>query len=244
MADLNFAYGRKARIGHISPALWDTTAYEYAKILPEGAIMVIKTLTVQELTPEHFEEAFKTYEDAAVKLALEDLDYMTVGGSPVVSMKGAGSDRDLISRIEKKINIPTTTTITAAMDAFKAMSVKRLAVVTPYPEARDRERKRFLEGNGFQVVNIKGMGILKNIDLAKQPLSSAYNLAKKVYQETPDIDGIYISCGRWPTVDLIDLLEKELKKPVFTSVQTVAWSALRALKLKANKGYGSLLEIL
>ena len=34
-ADLNFAYGQKARIAHISPALWDTTAYEYAKFLPE-----------------------------------------------------------------------------------------------------------------------------------------------------------------------------------------------------------------
>lgn len=244
MVDLSFVYGHKARIAHISPALWDTTAYEYAKLLPEGAIMVIKTLNVQELTPEAFEEAFRMYEDAASRVALEDIDYMTVGGSPIISRKGVGSDKELIARIEGKINIPTITTITAAMEAFKAMAVKRLAVVTPYKEERNIERKKFLEDNGFEVLNIKGLQILRNIDLAKQPLSSAYNLAKEVYQETPEVDGIYISCARIPTVDMIELLEKETQKPVFTSVQSVVWAALKALNLKANIGFGSLLETL
>ena len=244
MVDLNFAYGQKARIAHISPALWDTTGHEYTKVLPEEAIMVIKTLNIQRFTTESFKEAFEAYEDAAAKVALEDIDYMTVGGSPVISMQGVGSDSDLISRIEEKIKIPTITTTTAAMEAFKHMSVRKLAVVTPYREERNEERKLFLEGNGFKVINIKGLQLLRTIEVAKLPCSAAYNLAKEVYEESPEVDGVYISCGRWPTVDVIEILEEKLKKPVFTSVQAVAWAALKALNLKARKGYGSLLASL
>ncbi len=78
----------------------------------------------------------------------------------------------------------------------------------------------------------------------RSSLSSAYNLAKEVYQEAPEVDGIYISCARIPTVDAIELLEEETGKPVFTSVQSVVWAALKALNLKANKGYGRLLATL
>jgi len=38
-------YGWRGKIGHVCPALYDTGAYEFEKILPAGVITVTVTLT-------------------------------------------------------------------------------------------------------------------------------------------------------------------------------------------------------
>ena len=45
------------------------------------------------------------------------------------------------------------------------------------------------------------------------------------------------------TFEVIDMLEKDLGKPVITSNQAALWAALKAVKIKDSiKGYGQLLE--
>ncbi len=58
-----------------------------------------------------------------------------------------------------------------------------------------------------------------------------YKLAREVDSE--DADAIFISCTGLHVSSIIDILEKDLEKPVITSNQVMIWDALK--KLKVNK---------
>jgi maleate cis-trans isomerase len=110
----------------------------------------------------------------------------------------------------------------------------------------DAMMKAFLEGSGFQVVKIGGLGIRRNSDISKVPEHAAYRFAKKLYREAEEKpDGIFIHCPRWPTIGHIELLEKELECPVVTSSQTMTWWGMKLISIRENiTGFGQLMKTL
>ena len=62
-------YGWRARIGHIAPAILDTSAEEFRKLLPEGVIHVGLTISepIQTLGAEQAAAAFDRMVDASVQ---------------------------------------------------------------------------------------------------------------------------------------------------------------------------------
>ena len=120
---------------------------------------------------------------------------------------------------------------------------KKLVVATPHEEERNRKLKTFLEQSGFTVLNIRGLGIRVAADIAKVPTYEVYRLAKQVFMEAPEAEGIHIPCARWPTIGNIEKLENDLGVPVVTSTTGMIWTALDQLRVKEPiKGYGTPLE--
>jgi maleate isomerase len=87
---------------------------------------------------------------------------------------------------------------------------------------------------------MKGLGIVPNLPKGELFPETAYLAAKEVNTEASD--GIFISCTNWRTLEIINTLEKDMKKPVISSVQATIWLALRRLSLPNIEGYGRLLE--
>ena len=66
-----------------------------------------------------------------------------------------------------------------------------------------------------------------------------YRLAKEIFTE--DADAIFISCTGISVLDIIEPLEKDLKRPVITSIQVSMWAALRKLNVNEKiEGRGKL----
>ncbi|MFC1817358.1 hypothetical protein ACFL0M_15825 [Thermodesulfobacteriota bacterium] len=236
-------YGWRGRFGHLSPALHDTQGLEFGQILPKGIMIVTNTLKIQKLVDEEFERVFTIMEQGALALAREEVGAILIGGEPIFCFKGLGSHQKIIDAVYAKTRIPTSTTISASMDAFKSLGVKRLAIVTPYVSERDEALRRYMESSGFEVLAIKGLGITRNLDLTRVPFHVSYQLALEVFRKAKTAEGIYITCPRWPVVGNIDPLEKDLKVPVVSSIQAMAWFGLKALGVKEPiKGFGTLLE--
>jgi maleate cis-trans isomerase len=74
---------------------------------------------------------------------------------------------------------------------------------------------------------------------------AAYKIAKKLYEQAPEADGVFVPCPRWPTITDVDLLEHEIGKPVVTSCQAYIWHALRMANVKEPvTGFGRLMASL
>jgi len=70
----------------------------------------------------------------------------------------------------------------------------------------------------------------------------AYKLARFV--NGPEAQGILISCTNFRTLEIIERLEKDLGKPVVTSVQATVWAALRQIGVGDQlPGWGRLLTL-
>jgi maleate isomerase len=237
--------GWRARIGSIQPSRGDTFAYEFYKMVPEGVVLAMTATNIKKLTIDEFERALSEYDKAAELLATEEVDLIMVGGSPLIALKGVGSDKELSERIEKNTRIPTVCGFTAVVEALQTLSVHKVTVATPYRDEVNARHKGFLEASGFEVMNIKGKQVERNVEIAKLPPYESYQLAREAFLEAPESEAVYISCARWQTALNIDRLERDLKVPVITNTQAFIWAALKRLHVgEAQSGYGRLFNTL
>jgi maleate isomerase len=156
-------------------------------------------------------------------------------------LKGKGHDKRLIREMEKVTKGPCTTTATAVMAAFKQLRMKKICLVTPYPDDVNEIEKKFFEDNGFKVPIVRGLDLVDNSIIAHVSQNVLYRLAKAAY--TPEADGVFISCTGLDVLDIIEPLENDIKKPVVTSNQASFWHAFKLAKVgDPIQGYGRLLR--
>jgi maleate isomerase len=177
-------------------------------------------------------------------LATIPVDVILLGCTSGTLIEGPGYDKKIIQRIEKASGgIPGLTTSTAVISALQKLNLQKLAVATPYIKSINEAEIRFLEGNGFKVLTLKSLELLNNNDFSSQPPYVIYNLALRAFRESPEAEGIFISCTSLRSPEIIEDLEKNTGKPVVTSTQASLWAALRKIGINEPiKGYGQLLE--
>lgn len=239
-------YGWRGKIGHIAPSRGDIFVYEFYQMAPKGVVLFNSTGTIRQLDRDNIERQIVRVEEAAVDLVETGVDLIIIGGSPLFTSQGVGSDIRTAQKVQERVKLPVTTGITAEVEALKQMGIKKVVVATPHEPQMDAMMKAFLEGSGFQVLNIGGLGIRRNAEISKAPEHASYRLAKKLFFETKEkADGVFIHCPRWPTIGHIELLEKELGCPVVTSSQCYTWWGLKLLNIKETiTGYGLLMGTL
>jgi maleate cis-trans isomerase len=235
-------YGWRGKAGFVIPSICDTVLLELYELLPEGLLVTPVDLGVQNLTDHEFKEYFRKIEEAVKILAYEEVQIIIVTGTPPITKLGFDADKDIMRRVEMITGKPTSTGPTAEVDALRFLGLKRIALVTPFAEALNQHLKSYFEYCGFEVAVVKGINIVKNADLTKQSFSRSYTLAKEAFFEAKGmIDGILITCPRWPTVRSIAPLEKDLGIPVVTAAQSLAWKALTMLHVReVRPGHGRL----
>jgi maleate isomerase len=238
-------YGWRARIGHVAPSRGDTLVYEFYKMFPEGFMMLNTTGTVRQLVDSDFEAQLSRIEEAVQDLVDNNCDSIIFSGSPLFTRLPFGADRELGNKLSDKFGIPVAAGLTAEVEALKAMKCTKLVVGTPYEEEINQRLKRHLERSGFEVLQIAGYGVRKNSQLTDLPVHAAYKIAKRLYAQGRDADGIFIPCPRWPTITDVALLEGEIGKPVITSSLACIWYALKLIDIKESvQGFGRLMASL
>ncbi len=238
-------YGWRAKIGHVAPSRGDTLVYEFYKMLPEGFMLLNSTGTIRQLVDADLERQLQRIEEAAQDLVDNKCDAIIIGGSPLFTKLGYGSDLEMAEKLTAKNGVPIAPGISGEVEALKSLNLKKLVVATPHEDTLNQRMKAFLEASGFTVLKIEGYGVRKNADLTDMPIHAAYKIAKRLYEQAPQADGIFVPCPRWPTITDVDLLEREIGKPVVTSSQAYIWFALRMAKIKEKiTGFGRLMASL
>lgn len=234
-------YGWRGRIGLMIPSSNTTMEEEFRRLLPDGVSLHTARMRLKKATVDELENMEKYMDEAANELADAKVDILVFGCTTGSLIKGYGYDLKLNSRMTEITGIPSVTTATAVIEALRELDINSVCIATPYIKELDEREKKFLEDNGFNVINIKGLGIVDNIEIGKLDPLVAYRLAKEVYN--PKCDGIFISCTNFRTIEIIEKLELDIGKPVISSNQATFWAALKRLKIKDKiENYGSLLR--
>ncbi len=240
-------YGWRARIGHIAPAILDTSGEEMRKLLPAGVLHVGLTISepIQTLGAEQAAAAFGRMVDAGKRLAAEKVDVLVCGGAPVALSTGAAGDAELTELLRRETQLPVVTANGAVIDGLRTLGAGSVLVVSPFIDARNQEIKGFLEANNFAVPATQGLGLTKNIDFASQSPDAAFAIARDLAKQHPKADAIYIACPRWPSVDIIAPLESDTGMAVIAAPAAMIWGALKALRIHdCQPGFGRLMESL
>jgi maleate cis-trans isomerase len=227
-------YGRRARIGRINPSPETVGDEEWRRLMPEGVITVSTRMYIESVDASGLTNMVTHIERAARELATTRPNVILMAGTAGAFNGGLNFDAELSRRIEQASGVVGTTTMSAVLVALNAMSMRRICVATSYIESVDNALAGVLRGSGIDVVAVRGMGILKSIDMGDVEPEETYRFARGVFEAAPDADGYFISCGNLRTLEVITRLERELGKPVITSNQAGLWHALRLAGVKAD----------
>ena len=225
-------YGWRAKIGRISPSPETVGAEEWRRSMPDGVCLIETRMLLHDVTVDNLSETAKQVERAALELASAEVDVILQAGTAIAFFRGFGHDQELSRRIHAVTGIQATTSLTAVVEALRALGIQRPAVATPYLADIDDRLVEVLEKSGFEVAAIRGMGLKKSIDMGKMTPEETYRLARQVALSAAKADGILISCGNLRTFEAIEALEIDTGLPVVTSNQAGLWQTMRMTGIK------------
>ena len=234
-------YGWRARLGIITPSSNIVTEPEFKLITPTGVSCHYQKFAFTGGGVEALKSLERLVPDAAELISHirpSAVAMCCTGGS---FAGGLGYDQLLIRKMkERNGNVPTTTSSTAMIEAFKTLGVKKVSLAVPYLEEVAMAEKKFVEDHGIKVVSIKWLGLQDSIEIAGVPPEVVYNLACQVNE--PETEAVFLSCIAMHTIGVIEKLESDLQKPVISSNQATMWHLLRIAHINERiEGYGQLL---
>ncbi|MFA4639931.1 maleate cis-trans isomerase family protein [Pyrococcus kukulkanii] len=231
-------FGWRGRFGLIVPSSNTTMEMEFHRYIPEGISLHTARMPLRNVNEEELTKMATFATDAAKLLADAGVELIVFGCTSGSFIGGRDFEKEIEMKIEEEVNIETFTTSTAVIEALNVLDIQSLLVITPYIEGINQKEKEFLEANGFEVLDIRGLGIEDNLEIGKLEPYTAYRLAKATFID--EADGIFISCTNWRTFEIIEKLESDLRVPVVTSNQATLWMALRALDVRDELPLGRL----
>jgi arylmalonate decarboxylase len=179
---------------------------------------------------------------AARSLVDKGADAILLLGTSVTFYRGSAYNQRVIDSIRTATSRPATTMSSGIVDAIRVVNGKRLAVASGYTEEVNAQFRVFLEGSGFDVVALRGLGLLTPPDnLSRHELEG---FVVDVCRAAPNADAVVVAFASTRTLELIAPLEKRCTVPVISARPHAFWAGVRLLGLNAAVKAVRLLECL
>jgi maleate isomerase len=145
------------------------------------------------------------------------------------SMKeGTDGEARIIASSEKTTGIKALSTSSLVNDALRAARLEKACGAQPYMS--NANIISYLGAAGFTVVKDVALKCRLAADFEAVTPQRWLELARE--NDTPEADGIFLSCTNTTQIEAVTAIEQALGKPVVNSNQAVLWGCLKRLKDK------------
>lgn len=238
--------GWRARLGFLVPPGNPTVEPEMMQLAPRGVSVHFARLVASGPTgtlsgqEERNRSMLAHIEPSAELLAMVRPDVIVLAHTASSYTLGREGEAQLIARLEQHTGTRFMTAAGAVLQALAHLGARKIALGTPYGEDTSLQGKAHLEAHGVQVVGFGRLAQVQNI--YDETPERAYALARQV--DTPEAEVVFLSGTGLPTIEVLDVLEQDLGKPVLSSATAMMWQALRVARIgQPIQGYGRLLTM-
>jgi maleate isomerase len=231
----------RAKIGFVVLAMEQTVEDDVFRLAPEGVGVHISRIPMShEATVDTLLAMEPGIESAArLLLPVDRLDvtcYTCNCGTMVI-----GEEKIRAALRRGKPEAQPTTVMTGVVRSLRAVAAQRIVVATPYLDEVNAHVLRFLEANGFEVLDLQGLNLRTNQEI--DCVEPAFLQEFAAGLDRPDADAVFVCCGALRTLDIVGPLEHQIGKPAIVSNQAMMWDCLRMAGIADRiPGYGRLLE--
>ena len=167
----------------------------------------------------------------------QDIDCVVYGCTSGTIAAGYNSIEQKIK--EAKPMADVTTPSTAAIKALKKMKINKISILTPYSKALNDEVLEYFKNEGFEVTSNSYFDIEADYDIGKVDQNYLYDVLSKI--DLKGAEALFVSCTALPVLQIIQKLEKNLKKFVLSSNQVLIWDTLEKIgQNNSISGFGKL----
>lgn len=239
--------GWRARIGFLVPPGNPTVEPEMAELAPPGVSVHFTRLSASGPAGTHTgQEArnrsqIESLDEAARLLAMLSPQVIVLAHTATSYTLGRDAEAELTRRQEAATGTRFITAFASVLEALKALNVHRIAYATPYAADLTEQGRAHLVLHGIDVV---GVARLQNVrSIYEETNERAYQVGKQA--DCPDAEAIFLSGTGMPTLGMLQSLEDDLGKPVFSAASAMMWNALRISGVRhPREGYGTLFKLL
>jgi len=217
-------YGWRGRIGLLVPSINTTMETEFWRIAPQGvSVHSARISGGRHGTPEELRSMESASKAAARDVAMVEPNVVVYGCTSGSFFEGPEWNQKICAQLTEITGAPTVTTAGAMAACLLAGGHKKVAVVTPYVELTNERLKDFLRAYGIRVTNLGTFDMLDMFDHAKIQPEEIYQKVKET--NSADTEAIFVACTQLRALEVVDMLERDIGKPVYSAVQATAWQA-------------------
>lgn len=237
-------YGWRARIGLLVPSINTTMEPEMWSLVPENvSVHTARIAGGREGTPEELRGMEAAGREACERIAMVEPDVVLFSCTSGSFYEGPAWNRAFSAELEKIAGAPAVTTTGAMTAALAAAGLRKVDVVTPYVATTNERLKQYLKSEGVDVARLGTFDMLDMFDHAKIQPEDVYRKVKETV--TAKSEGVFVACTQVRALEVVDILERDLGKPVYSAVQATAWQAFATLGIDPGiRDRGSLLRSL
>ena len=184
---------------------------------------------------------FDTAEIVRAAELLADANVNVIGWNGTSSgWLGFEADERLCQRITETTEIPACTSVLALNEVLVLTGVERVALVTPYSDDVQAAIVRNYERAGFACIAERHLGLQDNFSFSEVTADEIRRMVREAAREKPQ--AITIFCTNLRGAPLVESLEEELGIPIYDTIATVVWKALKMAGIapKRVRGWGRL----
>ena len=226
---------RAPQLGLIVLQSDETIELDFRRLLPADAEwMVARIPSGAEVTPETLAAMEHDLTTTAARfpdgIKLACIAYGCTSGSAQIGT-------DTVARHLNAVHPDSATTnpVTALIAACNALTIRRLAVLSPYIEPVSRRLFDRLSDAGIDTPCFGSFEIADEARVVRIDTSSIIAAARSLLQGA-EVDALFLSCTNLRTLDAIAPLEAETGLPVLSSNQVLAWHMAHLSGIDLAKG--------
>ena len=207
------------RVGLLVPSSNTVMEVDLYRNLPAPITVHPARMYLEETTPEG-ERRMISEEVPRVAGLLKTLrpNLVVFGCTSAGALSGPNFSREINRNIGAIVGCPVLDILSPVAEELNRVRAKKLAVLTPYSSELNQSIRISLEGLGFQVLSIDGMGITVNFELAAPTAQEIVAFAQKS-RVSLKAEALFISCTNFRALEAMPLLRKHFNLPIVTSNQ-------------------------
>lgn len=218
------------RFGYVIPHRHtDMDGYQFARVAPDGMMMVTTQLDLREYSLAAVEEQLPTLREAVGILADRSVHSLAISGVPLAASLGIERTRALLDELYATAGMRCSTDLENHILALQALGASRIVLGTRWPEALTDAIVDYLAATGITVVARRFLGRDLRRNKNADPLADhhlALALGRELMAEAPDAQAVLLPGGLWFAIHAARELEQEFAVPVLTNITSTVWAAL------------------
>ena len=240
--------GWRKKFAVLIPSTNTSVQPEFDGMRPQGVTNHTSRIRIPN-DPLHSDEDFRKLVDNIAGAQLEAVDsamscepdHIVLGISVETFWGGRKASERLTAELQAHTGLGVTGGAGACDAAFKALGVKRIAVMTPYFPVGDQNVRLFFEESGYEVKRIQGLKCASPVLIAHESAQKLRDTATAL--DGDDVDAVVQVGTNLAFGAVAAKMEAERGKPFVAINTAIYWMALRNNGITDKvPGWGSLLE--
>lgn len=227
-------------VGMVKPTTHGSGSHDaLVRMLPPGIITRAFYCGIKDGTVEEFETVMPEYERGVNEMAALKVDLIHPEGTPPFMLHGYAGEAKIVDRWQNKHGIPVFTSGMNQVRAMKALGARRI-VGAGYDSITGPIVERYFRDAGFEVIAVEKVkatweevGVLSDEQMI--------DMMVDVFRRNAGGDVMYLQGSKWPSLNIIERLERRVGAPVVQAVAARCWEIqLRLGARQEIRGFGRL----